>query len=103
MPFDQFIPRPLSAGDIRTYAPAAPGVYGISNAREWILICETGNIQGALLTHLEERETPAMKRKPTGFVFEVCDPGRRAARLNRLMLEYEPVCNRLVAGTRWRS
>jgi hypothetical protein len=76
------------------YGPASPGVYGISNAREWIFIGESDNIQGALLGHLRDLYTSLMKRQPTGFVFEVCEGTRRTARQDRLVLEYEPRCNR---------
>ena len=95
MPFEQLIPRPLSLVAVRAYAPATSGVYGISNAREWIYIGETDNIQGTLLAHLEQLGTALMKRQPTGFVFEVCEGVRRQARQDRLVLEYEPACNRL--------
>lgn len=94
MPFDRLIPRPLTAGAIQMYAPAAPGVYGISNAREWIYIGESDNIRGALLGLLQDLYTSMMKRQPTGFVFEVCEGSHRAARQDRLVLEYEPTCNR---------
>ena len=94
MPFDQVIPRPLTPGAVHTYAPTASGVYGISNARGWIYIGETDNIQGALLAHLQQLGTSLMKRQPTGFVFEVCDGLRRQDRQDRLVLEYEPTCNR---------
>ena len=94
MPFDQFVPHPLTAGAIRTYAPTGSGVYGISNAHEWIYIGETDNIQGTLLTHLQQAETPLMSRVPTGFVFETCNRDRRPSRQDRLILEYEPICNR---------
>jgi hypothetical protein len=53
MPFDQFIPRPLTPVAVHTYAPTESGVYGISNAREWIYIGETDDIQNALLGHLQ--------------------------------------------------
>ncbi len=94
MPFEQFIPRPLTAGAIHTYAPPLSGVYGISNAREWIYIGQAENIQDMLLTHLQDSNTSLMKLEPTGFVFEVCDRARRLARQDRLVLEYEPACNR---------
>src|SRR6266704_1351761 len=94
MPFEQLIPRPLNLIDVHAYAPATSGVYGISNAREWIYIGETDNIQGALLDHLQQLGTSLMKRQPTGFVFEVCDGLRRQDRQDRLVLEYEPTCNR---------
>jgi|SRR5579871_1845160 len=94
MPFDQFIPRPFTAGAIRTYAPALSGVYGISNAREWLYIGETENIQNTLLTHLQNSKVSLIKLEPTGFVFEVCDGVQRLARQDRLVLEYEPTGNR---------
>ena len=94
MPFDQCFPRPLTAGAVETFAPLTSGVYGISNAREWIYIGETDNIQGTLLSHLQNPDTPLMKRLPTGFVFEVCDRERRPIRQDRLVQEYEPICNR---------
>jgi len=70
MPFDQPTPRSLTPVSIRANAPIASGIYGISNAREWIYIGETDNIQGTLLSHLRELDTSLMKRRPTGFVFE---------------------------------
>src|ERR1700688_3245753 len=95
MPFDQLMPRPFTSGAIQMYAPNVSGVYGISNAREWIYIGETDNIQGALLAHLKDIGTALMKRAPRGFVFEVCDRARRRARQDRLVFEYEPACNPL--------
>jgi hypothetical protein len=100
MPFEQLIPRPLLPVAIQMYAPAASGVYGISNAREWIYIGETDDIRDALLTHLREGNTALMRRQPTGFVFEVCDRAKRPARQDRLVLEYEPACNRQSAENR---
>jgi hypothetical protein len=94
MPFEQFIPRPFLPIAVQTFAPVASGVYGISNAREWIYIGESDDIQGSLLTHFEECDTKLMRRHPTGFVFEVCDRAKRPVRQERLMLEYEPTCNR---------
>jgi hypothetical protein len=94
MPFDQFRPMPFTPRAIESHAPVASGVYGLSNAREWIYIGETDDIQGALFHHLQDPGASLMKRQPTGFVFEICDGARRPARQDRLVLEYEPVCNR---------
>ena len=94
MPFDPPMPRSFSTSSIRSNAPSASGVYGITSAREWIYIGETDNIQAALLSHLRASDTSIMERQPTGFVFEVCDSGRRPGRLDRLVLEFEPSCNR---------
>jgi hypothetical protein len=94
MPFDQFFPRPFLAGAIETFAPNVSGVYGISNADEWIFIGVSDDIRSALLTHSQESNTALIRRHPTGFVFEVCDRARRTARQDRLVLEYAPKCNR---------
>jgi hypothetical protein len=98
MPFEHLIPRPFAPLAIQTYAPTASGVYGISNALEWIFIGETDDIRGALLTHLTDYESPLMRSKPAGFVFEVCGPGQRPGRQDRLIHEYGPSCNRRAQG-----
>jgi hypothetical protein len=94
MPFNQFTPRSFNNDAVEMYAPVMSGVYGISNAREWLYIGETDNIQSSLLNHLHEINTSLMKKEPTGFVFEVCDQARRASRQDRLVDEYGPACNR---------
>ena len=94
MPFEEFTPRSFTAVSVRANAPASSGIYGVSNAREWIFIGETDNIQASLLHDLQQSESAILKRSPTGFVFELCVPAERIARQNRLILEYEPVCNR---------
>jgi predicted GIY-YIG superfamily endonuclease len=93
VPFEQFMPRPFSIDNVQKFAPRARGVYGLSNAREWIYIGVSENIRGSLLEHLEARSSQLMKRQPTGFVYEVC-PGDECARQDRLIQEYEPTCNR---------
>lgn len=99
MPFEEIIPRKFSSGAILFYAPALPGIYGISNAQEWILIGSADNIRAALLTHLAERASVLLGRSPTGFVFECCEEPFRTSRQKRLISEYSPVCNpRFSAG-----
>jgi hypothetical protein len=97
VPFEKLIPHPFAAGAIQMYAPPAEGVYGISNAREWVYIGQADNIQSALLGHLRDVQASLMKREPTGFVFEVCNGTVRSARQDRLILEYGPTCNRTAA------
>ena len=94
MPFEQFTPRSFTPISVRANAPVASGIYGISNAREWIFIGETDNIQASLLHDLQRGHSALLSRLPTGFVFELCDAANRRARQDRLILEYEPVCNR---------
>ena len=98
MPFDHFLPRSFTASSVREHAPMASGVYGISNAFEWIYIGESDNIQDSLLGHLRQLDTSLLRRQPTGFVFELCGRAQRPARQDRLILEYEPVCNRHWGG-----
>src|SRR5579871_6270034 len=93
MPFNHPTPRPLRDVSIQHFAPTLSGVYGVSNARQWIYIGETDNIQGALIGLLRDSGSPSMKMLPTGFVYELCDPARRSARQDRLVLEYGPASN----------
>lgn len=94
MPFEQFTPRSFTPVSVRANAPTASGIYGISNAQEWIFIGETDNIQASLLDDLRRGLSALLKRVPTGFVFELCGAADRRARQDRLILEYAPVCNR---------
>ena len=94
MPFDRFVPYTFSLVSVKKNAPASAGVYGLSNAREWILVGETDNIRAALISHLQETHTPLLEREPTGFVLELCLPYNRVARQERLIQEYQPVLNR---------
>jgi len=97
VPFEKLIPHPFATGAIQMYAPPSEGVYGISNAREWVYIGQADNIQSALLAHLRDAQAALMKREPTGFVFEVCNGSARSARQDRLIVEYGPTCNRTAA------
>jgi hypothetical protein len=97
MPFEKFTPQSFTPVSVRANAPTAPGIYGISNAREWIYIGESDNIQASLLHDLQKGGSALLERFPTGFVFELCSADRRA-RQDRLIQEYEPVCNRRLLG-----
>jgi len=67
VPFGQITPRPLNLVGVNTYAPASSGVYGLTNAREWIYIGETDNVKNELLGLLKDFDTPLMKHEPTGL------------------------------------
>jgi hypothetical protein len=95
VPFASPLPRAFSVRSIRTHAPAVPGVYGISNSRQWILIARSQNIQGSLLNHLSEFGGKVNQMAPTGFSYEECDTPMQSSREDRLVLEYEPITNRL--------
>lgn len=91
MPFNPPFPRSFTASTVRQCVPALSGVYGISNAGEWIYIGETDNLQATLLAHLQ-RPNKLLEHQPTGFIFEICDRANRPERHSRLVLEYRPTC-----------
>lgn len=93
VPFERTTPHSFSLVSVRNYAPLTSGVYGLSNARQWIYIGETDNIQAALLAHLGEPTIEPMTLAPKGFVYETCDRAHRLSRLDRLIGEYQPICN----------
>ena len=94
MPFANYVARSFTTASIDRNAPASSGVYGLSNAREWIYVGETENIKARLLEHLQETNTLLRGKDPTGFSFELCASYNRVARQSRLIVELEPVCNR---------
>jgi hypothetical protein len=98
MPFMPSFPRSFTELSVREHAPALSGVYGISNASEWVYIGVSDNIREALLKHLQETSTLLVTRRPTGFSYETCDRAGRLARQDQLVLEYEPFCNRHAQG-----
>lgn len=101
MPFACPLPRAFSVPSICHHAPSAPGIYGLSNARHWILIEWTADIKGTLLARLAEPKGEVVNALlPTGFTFELCEASMQTSRQNRLVMEYEPVVNRLHG--RWR-
>jgi len=93
MPFNRFVPYSFSLISVQKNAPALPGVYGLSNAREWIFVGQTDNIKTTLISHLQETHTPLLEREPTGFIFELCAAHDRMGRQERLIQEYQPVFN----------
>lgn len=93
MPFANYVSLTFSSVCVQKNAPASSGVYGLSNAKGWVLVGETGNIQAALLAHLREPPATLEKSRPTGFTFELCAAGNRVARQDRLILELEPIGN----------
>lgn len=89
------MPHAFSIGSVRAQAPAASGVYGITNRNEWIYIGEADNIRDRLMEHLaDDLGSDIHSHAPTGFAFELCDRGARADRQDRLVQQYEPICNR---------
>ena len=81
----------FTAVSVRQNAPAWGGIYGLSNAQDWIYIHAVDDIRAALLDHLKERNPTADFRSVTGFTFELCDVAQRSLRCGRLIDELLPV------------
>lgn len=94
MAFAQPIPRPFNERGIAFYAPAASGVFGISNAFGWIHVGEAADIRAALLLCLRGHDPKLLSLGPTGFVFERCAPEARSHRQTQLRSEYRPAITR---------
>jgi|SRR6266511_3327336 len=95
MPFERCAGLSFTAIAIQNAVPSTSGVYGLSNANEWVYIGVSDDIREALLALLAGRDTYVKSRRPTGFTFEICAPHERAARQDQLVLEFEPFCNRM--------
>jgi hypothetical protein len=91
--FGKFSCFSFTFASVRQNAPPRSGVYGISNATEWLLIGSAEDVQAALHGHLKEVGTPLRSKAATGFTFEECEPAARQGRQDRLVLELRPACN----------
>ena len=94
MSFVECRARSFTAESVQKNAPDSSGVYGLSNACEWIFIGEASNIRARLIEHLTEVDTVLAGRSPTGFTFELCSPDERITRQDALVRQFEPFCNR---------
>lgn len=94
MPFENHGNRPFTATSVYKNAPAASGVYGLSNARQWIYVGETANIQADLRKHLESPNGVLREHSASGYTFELSPAEYRAERQTQLISELSPVGNR---------
>jgi hypothetical protein len=97
VPFESRFARAFTAVNIEREAPAASGVYGISNAKSWIFIDETENIRGSLMEYLAN-SSGSVANQPSGFSFEVSPSYNRTARRDRLIAELAPIQKRRPRG-----
>ena len=93
MPFARHSGYSFSPVSVRQNAPAWGGIFGLSNARGWVYINATDNIQAALMDLLRDRVADSVLRSATGFTFELCDPSQREERCSRLIQELHPEVN----------
>lgn len=95
MPFENHGNRSFTVISVDKNAPAASGVYGLSNAREWIYVGETANIQAELLRHLQSPDAFLREHTPSGFTYELSSAEHRVERQHQLVFELEPIGNRM--------
>lgn len=96
MPFEIHGNRSFTVISIGNNAPPASGVYGLANARGWIYVGETADIQAELLRHFEKPHAFLRQHPPSGFTYELSAAGQRIGRQNELVIELEPIANRMV-------
>ena len=93
MPFRNCFARTFKAPVVLREAPPYSGVYGLSNARGWIYVGETDDIQARLLALLAEPSAFGANGTATGFSFELSPPNERVARQRQIVLEFHPPGN----------
>jgi hypothetical protein len=98
MPFANHGNRSFTVTSVHKNVPAASGVYGLSDASQWIYVGETANIHAELFKHLQHPNTFLRGHSPSGFTWELSSEEHRAERRNQLVFELQPIGNRLVAG-----
>lgn len=98
MPFQIHGNRSFTQVSIRRNAPAVSGVYGLSNAQQWLYVGEAADIRGELLKHLQHPSPFLTNHTPSGFTYELSSAETRVERRNQLVLELEPAGNRRVAN-----
>jgi len=96
MPFENHGNRSFTVMSIGKNAPPASGVYGLADARQWIYVGETADIQAELLRHLHNTHAFLSEHPPSGFTYELTPAGQRIERQNQLVFELEPAGNRLI-------
>ena len=96
MPFENHGNRSFTMTSVDKNAPAASGVYGLANARQWIYVGATANIQAELLKHLQHPSAFLREHSPSGFTYELSSAEHRVGRQNQLVFELEPIGNRLI-------
>ncbi len=88
--------RSFTVISIGNNAPAASGVYGLSNASQWLYVGETYNIQAELLKHLQRPAPFLREHYPSGFTYELSSAESRIERRKQLVSEFDPIGNRLL-------
>ena len=95
MPFANHGNRSFTIISVDKNVPEASGVYGLSNASQWIYVGETANIHAELFKHLRHPSTFLKGHSPSGFTYELSSQEHRVQRRDQHVLELTPIGNRL--------
>jgi hypothetical protein len=95
VPFANHGNRSFTTISVANNVPAASGVYGISNASQWIYVGEAANIHAELFKHLQHPSAFLKGHSPSGFTYELSSQENRVQRRNQLVMELAPIGNRL--------
>lgn len=93
MPFENHGNRSFTTFSIEKNAPRVSGVYGLSDARQWIYVGEAADIQAELLRHLQNPGAFLRQHPPSGFTYELSTERQRIDRQNELVSELKPIGN----------
>ena len=91
--FDNRNARAFTLMSVVRDAPAASGVYVLSNATEWVYVGESENIQASLMRYLQTPGSLLMELRPTGFSCEICGESERKLSKQMLVSDLNPVAN----------
>jgi len=99
MAFQNHGNRSFTQISVHKNAPAASGVYGLSDAREWLYIGECADIRAELLNHLKNPTEFLRAHTPLGFTYELSSASDRLNRQKQLVSQLNPAANRLTVVT----
>jgi predicted GIY-YIG superfamily endonuclease len=94
MPFSRTQSIAFTPSNIRSSVPNVGGVYGIFQAREWIYVGESEDLQRRLLEHASDLGHAMHSHHPSHFVYELTS--ERVRRQTELIRECLPRCNKRV-------
>jgi hypothetical protein len=93
MPFENHGNRSFTVTSVDRNAPAASGVYGLSDARQWIYVGDTSDIRAELRRLLQNPGVLLRGLTPSGFTYELSPAEQRGGRRVQLVSELAPVGN----------
>jgi hypothetical protein len=98
MPFGSGSHFGFTEKGISAFAPRTSGVFAIFNPEGCVFVGDSEDLEAGLYAHLRGDSNESCwirSQNPTWFSFENCDEKTRAEREHQLIVELDPVCNRV--------